>query len=279
MGKNLVQFRAMVRKDWNQMKAEKCKIISEIIWSIIYGVIIGAQVATQIDNEELMGLGYLVLLLCCPVIFQQSCNYVANELTRDRQTRMKESLKIMGLKPWIYALSMLVQRCVWMIVPTLGVAIFTVGLNMETYSATDGVELGVLLWLFGIGMLTVTMVLQNFFTNPKLITMIMPFIYFIPTGLAMAMCMTPILDPKSKNDYIQYLFWFPQFPFTVLIVRLLDKSGQLELFEASSGSAWAMLIVMTPIYFLIHLYIEAIKPDVYGVAEHPCFCFRKGRRA
>ena len=104
-----VQLRAMVRKDWNQMKAEKCKTITELIWSIAYGALIGFELNLQIDdNAKFMGVGYLVLLLCCPIIFQQSANYVGNQMVKDRETRMKESLKIMGLEPWVYALAFLV---------------------------------------------------------------------------------------------------------------------------------------------------------------------------
>ena len=43
MSSNWVQLRAMIRKDWNQMKAEKCKTIGEIIWSIAYGALIGYE--------------------------------------------------------------------------------------------------------------------------------------------------------------------------------------------------------------------------------------------
>jgi hypothetical protein len=41
MSYSWVQLRAMIRKDWNQMKAEKCKTIGEVVWSIAYGALIG----------------------------------------------------------------------------------------------------------------------------------------------------------------------------------------------------------------------------------------------
>jgi lysozyme family protein len=50
----------------------------------------------------------VLLLLATPFIYQGSTNYVANELVRDKETKMKETLKIMGLKPWIYSLSFMV---------------------------------------------------------------------------------------------------------------------------------------------------------------------------
>ena len=54
--------------------------------------------------------------------------------------------------------------------------------------------------------------------------MVMPFIFFIPTGVAMTIVLGPILSGE-KNDYVQYLYFFPQFPFTVIMVNLLDTTG------------------------------------------------------
>jgi uncharacterized membrane protein YjgN (DUF898 family) len=53
-------------------------------------------------------VGYVLLVLVTPFIYQSSTNYVANEMVRDGETKMKETLKIMGLRPWIYSLSFLV---------------------------------------------------------------------------------------------------------------------------------------------------------------------------
>ena len=99
----------------------------------------------------------------------------------------------------------------------------------------------------------------------------MPFIFFIPTGLAMTIVLGPILSGE-KNDYVQYLYFFPQFPFTVIMVNLLDTTG-LEFFEVSDGVSWFFLIISTPVYFLAHLYVEAIMPDNYGISSKCCFCF------
>ena len=71
-----------------------------------------------------MGLGYLILVAMCPIIFQQSSNYIGNQMVRDRETKMKETLKIMGQRTWIYALAFLVQRGVWMFLPTFFVTLF-----------------------------------------------------------------------------------------------------------------------------------------------------------
>jgi len=129
-----VQLRAMVRKDWNQMKAEKCKTSMEVLLSMIFGFLIGYQAYSQQENPALLGFGYLMLLLLTPTIFQQSASYIANQMVKDRETRMKESLKIMGLQPWIYSMGFFVQRSLWMMLTTFMVCLFIWALNTNTYS-------------------------------------------------------------------------------------------------------------------------------------------------
>ena len=46
-----------------------------------------------------------------------------------------------------------------------------------------------------------------------------------------------------------------------------------------SWVAWITLIITTPIYFLIHLYLEAIIPDAYGITKPCCYCFKRETRA
>ena len=52
------------------MKAEKKKIFSELFFSCAYGLLIGYELSEQFENEDLMGLGYLILVAMCPIIFQ-----------------------------------------------------------------------------------------------------------------------------------------------------------------------------------------------------------------
>ena len=106
---------------------------------------------------------------------------------------MKESLKIMGLEPWIYALGFLIQRAIWMLLTVSFVCIFIWLINSGTYSGGEIFILFVALWWYGLGMLTFTMFAQNVFTNPRLITMLLPFLFFVPTGVAMNMILRPAL--------------------------------------------------------------------------------------
>ena len=51
------------------MKADKGKQIMEVMFSAGYGALIGYELGLQIDNPDMMGLGFCVLLLCVPIVF------------------------------------------------------------------------------------------------------------------------------------------------------------------------------------------------------------------
>ena len=42
---------------------------------------------------------------------------------------------------------------------------------------------------------------------------------------------------------------------------------------------WVLLILNIPFWLAIYQYLDAIMPSEYGIAKHPCFCFRKTKRA
>lgn len=125
----MVHLKALININWLKMKAEKKKSISEAIFTCIYGALIGYEVSLSFDNPDIGGLGYVIFILIAPVAFQQSCVFIFNEMVRDRETKMKESLRIMGLNKYMYALSFMVQRGIWVTLTCLIITIMTYALN------------------------------------------------------------------------------------------------------------------------------------------------------
>ena len=78
-------------------------------------------------------------------------------MVKDKETKMKETLKIMGLETWIYSLAFLVQRGIWMTMPTFFVCLFIGLFNKNNFDTQTVVVLFVALWFFGMGMLSVAM--------------------------------------------------------------------------------------------------------------------------
>ena len=133
-GWNWVHLKALIRVNWLKMKADKKKSIAEVVFNIIYGVLLGYEVSVSFKNSDNKGLAYVIFILLTPAAFQQSCITIFNEMVKDRETRMKESLKIMGLNKWMYALSFLVQRGIWVTVTCLILTLMTYFVNTEYIS-------------------------------------------------------------------------------------------------------------------------------------------------
>ena len=259
------------------MKAEKKKSIMELVFTIGYGSLIGYEISLSFDNPDIGGLGYVIFILLAPVAFQQSCVFIVNEMVRDRETKMKESLRIMGLNKYMYALSFLVQRGIWTTMTCLIMAIMTYVMNSDTIGFGAAIQLFLALWLLALDFLALSIFIQNFFNNPKLAAVCAPFLFFLPTGVAMLGLITPVttLEP---NNWVQYMFFLPTFPFEVVLTEIFQPDASFSFFEVSSAAAWVFLVLLTPIYFFLHIYVEAIIPDAYGVTESCCFCLRKSRK-
>lgn len=128
-----------------------------------------------------------------------------------------------------------------MLFPTVCVSGAILWFSSDFYDFGDIGPLFVALWMLGMGMCSFAMFLQNFFKNSKLAPMVLPFLFFVPTGVAMTILLGPILT-GTVNEYIQYLFWFPTFPFTVILVELLAMDEGVY-FTTSYSAAWVMLVL------------------------------------
>ena len=78
-------------------------------------------------------------------------------MVKDKETKMKETLKIMGLDVWVYSLAFLVQRGIWMTLPTFFLSFFIGLFNKNNFDTGTVVVLFIALWFFGMGMLAVAM--------------------------------------------------------------------------------------------------------------------------
>lgn len=262
------QFKAMFRKNWLQTTAEKKKNINELIFNAIYGVGIGfALHYSLIPGSEIQELGYLIVILTAPMVFQQSCVFMLTELTKDRANKMRESLRIMGLSDFTYQASFFFMRTVWVSITSFinGIAIYVPNTGIIGFG--DALCIVLAEWLLATAMLAISMLISNFFTDFKFAAISGPLILFIPTGVASL----GVIQPPCT--WFAYLFWLPIFPFEVIICNIFQPG--VNLFAVSVTWAWIAALILPFAYFGIHLWVAAIMPDSYGVSKPCCFCFSK----
>ena len=221
---NMVHLKAMLQKNWLQMKADKKKSIMELVFSVIYGVLIGYEVSISFNNESMGGLGYVIFILIAPAAFSQSCIFIITELVRDRETKMKESLRIMGLNKYMYALSYLVQRAIWTTLTCFIIVLMTYLLNSDLISFGQAIQLFFAVWLLAVDNLGLSLFVSNFFKDPKLAGICAPFLLFLPTGVALLCIITPVTTGEP-NTWAQYFFWLPTFPFEVVLTAIFQPNA------------------------------------------------------
>jgi hypothetical protein len=57
------------------------------------------------------------------------------------------------------------------------------------------------------------------------------------------------------------------------------KGSPKILLGLSTDFAWKSLMIATPFYLLVYMYLDGIVPNAFGIREGPCFCFKRRKRA
>ena len=122
-------------------------------------------------------------------------------MVRDRENKMAESLKIMGLNKYMYALSFLIQRTIWVTLTSLIMASMTYLLNRTFLTIGMFIQLFIAIWLLAVSFLSLSMTLQNMFKEPKLAATCAPFVLFMPTGVALLGIISP-LTTRIPNNWV-----------------------------------------------------------------------------
>ena len=134
-------------------------------------------------------LTFLVMLT--PFVFLFSGIYIFSEMVHERESRMKESLKIMGLNKWMYPLSFMLQRGIWLAFTCLCFTLMIYVFNADDLAFGDLISLYISTWLLGIGNLSMCMVLQNLFSDSKMASFLAIFIIFGPVSVSLIAVVQP----------------------------------------------------------------------------------------
>lgn len=91
-----------------------------------------------------------------------------------------------------------------------------------------------------------------------------------------------------QNDgnvkYLVYLLYlFPSTPALIICIRVLtaklpeelgpdSRPKMLDIDFVDPVTPWLFLILSTPAWLMIYMYLDMVMPSNYGVNRHPCFC-------
>ena len=128
--------------------------------------------------------------------------------------------------------------------------------NADDLGFGDAIAIYISIWLLGIGNLSMCMVLQNLFSDSKMASFLAFFIIFGPVSVSL------IAVVQGPCNWVQYLYFIPNFSFEVVIANILlggDLTEEL-FFPQSAVMAWIFQIIAPVAYYFFYIYIEAIMP-------------------
>ena len=117
----------MLRKEFFLFKANRKREIVSCLISAAYGILLGFESSQTIYSEnegQSSALGYILVILLAPVATYQTTLALTNDMVTERSTKMRESLKILGLNQYVYALGHLFIKSIFSIVLSIIMASF-----------------------------------------------------------------------------------------------------------------------------------------------------------
>ena len=200
----------------------------------------------------------ITMAISVPISFAAASRFVLSQMVIDKETKMKESLKILSLKTGAYALSYFATQAIFSLMTAI---LITAVYAIQKYIiSTMIVPFFIVCILFGFTLIFYSMVLTTMFSDSKLSTqigslaLIMPMAFFI--GIA-----------QNDSRFLYLLYWLPHFPATVLMSQCAGANYGMNYYIT-----WAAVVVLLPVYYGLYLYLDQIVPDTYGISKNCCFC-------
>jgi len=181
----------------------------------------------------------------------------------EKESKMKETLKILSLKTGAYGLSFFFTQILF--------SMFTAIIVTVTFWATKSLEGSqifpflIAILIYSMAFIFFTMFLTTFFSDSRLATQIGSLALILPMAFFIAIY-------QNDQTMLPILYWLPHFPMSVILCNCAGTTLDTPL-----ALAWVMLVLNIPLHYGLYFYLDQIMPDTYGIRKHPCFCLRKKR--
>ena len=210
----------------------------------------------------------MVLVL---MIFITGQRFVLSEPVVDKETKMRETLRIMSMRSSVYGLSYFITQAIFSLFTTLVVTL-AFGI-LRFFTVADAVIFFVSLALYGLSMIFKALALSTLFSDSKVASQIGSLILLAPMSLLMYL--SSIVNKTGDVRYMYIGYLMPFVPTMAIIGETLNVSPYDQL---SMPIAWISLVLSLPLYYGLYIYMDQVVPDTYGISRGCCFCLRKRKR-
>ena len=214
---------------------------------------------------------------------------------------MRETLRIMSLDRWAYALSYFLKQGIFAVFTSIVLFLsFYFSMTVDLGKGNEGIDKNFRQYytlffgfvLFGLNIVALAMVLSAFFTDSKLSTQIGIFLMFLPTSLFFYSIISVLADslsavvaqkPYYGEQWLNAGYMLPHFTFGMVLLDFLVDHGFPKLaykaiLPLSMESVWAWNFLSIAIYLCLYIYLDAVIPNKYGVTKSYCFCIKDNKK-
>jgi ABC-type multidrug transport system fused ATPase/permease subunit len=276
------------------------RLIFDLLLPVIIGLILGKwQVANfnfpdydPNSTTDVIALfsktlaTWTTTIIYIPIFFAGPCIFLMNQLVVDKETKMREAMRIMSLNSGAYSISYWVSQFIMVAISTV-ILVLALWLPInnaeipEDFLAGSVTTLIFSVLLFGSALLSVSMTISSLFTDSKLSAQVGPLVLLFPSSIAMAIIISKLapnitLVAEGKDivpaGEIVFGYFLPHFPFCVAMLDFYFDNGAETLLGLSTDFAYVALGINVVGYYLLYEYLDAIIPNAYGISKSCCCC-------
>ncbi|XP_073948704.1 LOW QUALITY PROTEIN: cholesterol transporter ABCA5-like [Choristoneura fumiferana] len=212
---------------------------------------------------------YMVMTL------SQFITYLLMFVVGEKEKKIREGMRIMGLKDSVYWLSWFLIYAVF--VTVLSVVSTVLLFTLKVFQHSSYILIFLLMLLFGFTIITFAFMLTPFFDKARTAGILGSFAVNLMSGLYFIQVFVSDADSLA--------FWFVSLISSSCYALAMDKALVLDM--AGVGVTWEnlwsgpgvpfggsliMMAVDTVLYALIAYWLDAVIPSEYGINQKPWFC-------
>ena len=233
-------------------------------------------------------LFWMLILFFTPLMFMNGVIFIMNYLTVDKENKMRETLRIMGLSKTAYGLSYTLMQGIFTVFSALVLVaglLFPLRDDFGSYVNFIAPSFGhmsafyfaIAVILFGLSTLTFAQMLSTLYSDSKLASQTGPVLMFFPTAISMLLAVNtafPLGHRMLCRTIIQILYFLPWFPFEVVILDTIYRGGVSLFLGMDVTWAWFALILQPFFYFALYCYFDSVVPNAFGISKSCFYCLK-----
>ncbi|XP_072168711.1 phospholipid-transporting ATPase ABCA3-like [Diadema setosum] len=212
--------------------------------------------------------------------FIYSAGSITREITLEKECRLKESMRMMGLANWMHWLAWFTKYFIYLLIPMILILVILQVGSIFPNTNTGVLFIYLLLWM--IATISWSFLVSCFFSRARLgliFGMVLWFISYLPmfflnydTSSSTTKTAVCLLSNTCMGQGVGVLGRFEVKGEGITFATLTESPTEGSTF--SMATVYGMLILDTVIYLLLTWYIEAVFPGTYGIPRPFYFPFQ-----